>query len=255
MLELNEQQLLFVSERLTNMGLEYEPLYDELLDHISCTIEIKMIDGQNFHQACNTVFNAFGKEGIKELQKQIIYSHNQNSNRMKKLSLVFVTMFFFIGPLFWLGLFSDKEIIDTDRFTISSIDDDPPSLKPLGDGYEVTSAFGSRFHPIFKKKKMHKGVDFKAPIGTPVYATSNGTIVKVRLDNKGYGKHIVIQHDDVYQTMYAQLSEINVEEGEIVKKGQQIGKVGSSGTSTGPHLHYEVIKLGVPVNPIAYFNP
>jgi len=104
-------------------------------------------------------------------------------------------------------------------------------------------------HPIYKVEKMHTGTDFRAPMGTPVLATSDGEIIKAKKQSTGYGNLILIKHDTIYQSLYAQLSEINVKVGQLVKKGDVIGKVGSSGASTGPHLHYEVIENGKKVDP------
>ncbi len=129
---------------------------------------------------------------------------------------------------------------------------DPPSRFPLDQGHEITSGFGMRFHPLLRKKKMHRGIDLKATIGTPVYATADGVIEKVVTHN-AYGKMIVLKHDENYQTLYAQLSTFEVKKGAAVKKGTLIGRVGSSGLSTAPHLHYEVLKDGKPVNPEKYF--
>jgi murein DD-endopeptidase MepM/ murein hydrolase activator NlpD len=114
---------------------------------------------------------------------------------------------------------------------------------------------GMRMHPITKQKKMHKGVDFVAKKGTPVIATADGRIIKKTFEQegKGYGRYLAIQHDNVYVSVYTQLSGFNAEVGDVVKKGDVIGYVGSSGISTGAHLHYEVHKNGERVNPVDYF--
>lgn len=134
--------------------------------------------------------------------------------------------------------------------------DHVPMISPVKQGGEVkiTSGFGMRRHPISKERKMHTGVDLKAPIGTPVFATANGIVIKKDIQPDGYGKMIVVQHGKTYQTVYSQLSAFNVEAGDKVEQGQKIGAVGSSGRSTGPHLHYEVIKDGKKVNPQEYFQ-
>jgi len=111
-----------------------------------------------------------------------------------------------------------------------------------------------RKDPVTKEDKMHKGVDFSAKTGTPVIATASGAVEKVEFMKGGYGKYIQIKHDDQYQTLYAQLSEMNVQVGDKVEKGQLIGKVGNTGMSTGPHLHYEVIKNGEKVDPKDYYD-
>jgi murein DD-endopeptidase MepM/ murein hydrolase activator NlpD len=98
---------------------------------------------------------------------------------------------------------------------------------------------------------LHRGVDFKAPKGTPILATADGT-VEFADEEKRYGLKVVIQHDGEYKSLYAHMSEIKVQAGQQVKKGTVIGLVGSSGLSTAPHLHYEIIKNGKAVNPADY---
>ena len=132
-----------------------------------------------------------------------------------------------------------------------------PSIKPsrsdkLAKNIRLLSGFGMRIHPIFKHRKMHTGLDFTAPIGTPVQVTGDGVIESVESERSGYGRHIIVDHGFGFKTLYAHLSSVEVKEGEKVKRGEVIGKVGSSGTSTGPHLHYEVILKGEKVDPIHY---
>ena len=118
-------------------------------------------------------------------------------------------------------------------------------------------AFGVRkVHPILKRRTMHKGVDMSTDYGVPVYATGDGVVEKVEQGKRrrGYGRQIVINHKFGYKTRYAHLLKMFVKPGEKVQRGQLIGEVGSSGGSTGPHLHYEVIYLGRNVNPVNYFN-
>ena len=119
---------------------------------------------------------------------------------------------------------------------------------------KVNSGFGRRMHPIFKRKVFHKGIDFKAPFGTPVLATANGKVVTAERHDK-HGIYIILEHDEEFKTMYSHLSELKVEAGEEIEKGKIIGLVGTTGMSTAPHLHYEVIKSGKKVNPEEYFNP
>lgn len=115
----------------------------------------------------------------------------------------------------------------------------------------VSSEFGNRIHPISKKQKLHTGIDLAAPSGTPVKAAQGGTVAAARF-MKGYGNCIFIDHPDGSQTRYAHLSEINVAQGQKVDVGSDIGKVGSTGNSTGPHLHFEVRIDDKPVNPRDY---
>ncbi len=116
------------------------------------------------------------------------------------------------------------------------------------------SGFGYRIHPFYKIRKFHKGVDFSARRGTPVYATGDGVVKVVKRSRKGYGNMIIIDHGYGYETLYAHLWKFNVRKGQKVKRGDVIGYVGNTGLSMAPHLHYEVHKNGKPVNPIYYFH-
>ncbi|QEK51001.1 peptidoglycan DD-metalloendopeptidase family protein [Pedobacter aquae] len=114
------------------------------------------------------------------------------------------------------------------------------------------SGFGYRIHPIYKIRKMHEGMDFTAPIGTPIYATGDGYIAAVG-NERGYGNRVIISHGYGYSTKYAHMSRFKAKKGQRVKRGDIIGYVGNTGASTGPHLHYEVYKGGKPINPINFF--
>jgi biotin carboxyl carrier protein len=132
-----------------------------------------------------------------------------------------------------------------------------PSIKPveadkLKKNLEYLSGFGIRLHPVHKVRKFHKGIDFTAPQGTAIQATGDGKVLKVERQGRGYGNNVTIDHGFGFQTLYAHMLSIEVKEGETVKKGQKIGLIGSTGTSTAPHLHYEVHINGEAVNPINY---
>ncbi|MCQ2291959.1 MAG: M23 family metallopeptidase [Bacteroidales bacterium] len=142
-----------------------------------------------------------------------------------------------------------EKIADNKTEMLTSI----PAIRPLKNMYSVTSGFGKRYHPILKRLRTHTGVDITAPKGTPVYATADGTVTS-ESPGGGYGLTIIINHGYTYKTLYAHLSKKAVKPGQKVKRGQVIGYVGSTGMSTGAHLHYEVIKNGQRVNPVYYFN-
>ncbi len=116
--------------------------------------------------------------------------------------------------------------------------------------------FGMRLHPIYKRRIMHKGIDLGCDKGTPIFATGDGVVTRSMqgLKYSGYGQELTIDHGYGYKTRYGHLSKRLVQKGDSVKRGQIIGEVGSSGGSTGPHLHYEVIVRGNVVNPIYYFD-
>jgi len=132
-----------------------------------------------------------------------------------------------------------------------------PSIKPVVEDklkrkIKHLSGYGIRLHPVHKVKKFHKGIDFTAPRGTAIQATGNGTVIRVEKKKRGYGHNVVIDHGYGYTTLYAHMKTIDVKKGEKVTKGQKIGEIGSTGTSTAPHLHYEVRINGKAVNPIDY---
>jgi Peptidase family M23 len=130
-----------------------------------------------------------------------------------------------------------------------------PAIQPISNKQlvAIASGFGFRIHPIYKVKKMHTGIDFAAPIGTPIYATADGKIEEVSVKFSGYGKMVVIDHGFGYKTRYAHMHDFAVRSGQNIKRGELIGYVGDTGISTAPHLHYEVMMNGVLINPVHYF--
>jgi murein DD-endopeptidase MepM/ murein hydrolase activator NlpD len=115
----------------------------------------------------------------------------------------------------------------------------------------ISSGFGERLNPVGKGHVFHRGIDLAAPVGTPVYAVAEGTVIKATHE-RTYGKIVVINHHNGYKTLYAHNSQLLVKTGERVKVGQQIAKVGSTGRSTGPHLHFEILRDGERVDPAPY---
>ncbi|OQB13613.1 MAG: Murein hydrolase activator EnvC precursor [Firmicutes bacterium ADurb.Bin193] len=124
---------------------------------------------------------------------------------------------------------------------------------PTPSCYTITSPFGSRYHPVLKKNKMHYGVDIGAQYGASVVAANDGKVIR-SLYSASYGNYIMIDHGGGIATLYAHGSALLVSEGDSVKKGQQIMRVGSTGISTGPHLHYEIIVGGTNVDPMSYYR-
>ena len=130
-----------------------------------------------------------------------------------------------------------------------------PAIQPIAnkDLSRMASGYGYRLHPIYKTRRLHTGMDFTAPQGTPIYATGDGKVAKVRRSRRGYGNHVIIDHSYGYQTLYAHMTKYIVNRGQKVKRGEIIGYVGSSGTSVAPHLHYEVMKNKRKINPVNYY--
>ena len=130
-----------------------------------------------------------------------------------------------------------------------------PAIQPVKNEQlrHMASGFGYRTDPFTKARKMHKGMDFTSPTGTPVYATGDGIVKRADNGASGFGNHIVIGHGYGYETIYAHLSRYNCKVGKKVNRGDIIGFVGSTGRSQAPHLHYEVHKNGLVVNPINFY--
>jgi murein DD-endopeptidase MepM/ murein hydrolase activator NlpD len=131
-----------------------------------------------------------------------------------------------------------------------------PAIMPLNEkdlAHAVTSGFGWRTHPIYKTQEFHPGMDFSAELGTPIYATGDGVVDRADNLAQGYGNHVVIDHGFGYKSLYGHMSRMNARPGQKITRGQLIGYVGSTGLSTAPHIHYEVIRNGEKVNPINYY--
>ena len=130
-----------------------------------------------------------------------------------------------------------------------------PAIQPVSnkDLNRIASGFGMRIDPVYGTPKMHKGLDFTAPQGTPIYATGDGRVTLAGNDHSGYGNHVIINHGYGYETLYGHMVKIKTRRGANVKRGEIIGWVGSTGKSTGPHCHYEVHINKRDVNPVYFF--
>ena len=130
-----------------------------------------------------------------------------------------------------------------------------PAIQPVSnaDLKRIASGFGYRIDPVYKTVKLHPGLDFAAPAGTPIYATANGTVEFAGNRGDGYGNNVIINHGYGYKTLFGHMFKIKARSGQRVTRGEVIGWVGSTGKSTGPHCHYEVIKNGNKIDPIYFF--
>lgn len=130
-----------------------------------------------------------------------------------------------------------------------------PAIQPISNKNlnRIASGFGYRIDPVYKTVKMHAGLDFAAPQGTPIYATANGTVTIAGNTGDGYGNHVVINHGYGYETLYGHMYRVKARRGQRITRGEVIGYVGSTGKSTGPHCHYEVHKNDRPVDPVYFF--
>ena len=130
-----------------------------------------------------------------------------------------------------------------------------PAIQPVSNKElnRIASGFGYRIDPVYKTVKMHAGLDFAAPQGTPIYATANGRVKIAGNSSGGYGVHVVIDHGYGYETLYGHMVRVKSRPGQNVTRGEIIGYVGTTGKSTGPHCHYEVHKNGNKIDPIYFF--
>ena len=130
-----------------------------------------------------------------------------------------------------------------------------PAIQPVSNQQlnRIASGFGYRIDPVYKTIKMHAGLDFAAPQGTPIYATANGRVKTSGYSAGGYGNHVVIDHGYGYETLYGHMVKVKARRGQAVTRGEIIGYVGTTGKSTGPHCHYEVHKNGNKIDPIYFF--
>jgi murein DD-endopeptidase MepM/ murein hydrolase activator NlpD len=130
-----------------------------------------------------------------------------------------------------------------------------PAIQPVSNKElkRIASGFGYRIDPVYKTVKMHPGLDFAAPQGTPIFATANGTVTTAGTKGNGYGNHVIINHGYGYETLYGHMVKVKSNPGQKVTRGEIIGWVGSSGKSTGPHCHYEVHKSGNKIDPVYFF--
>ena len=143
-----------------------------------------------------------------------------------------------------------EKLINNQEAKLASI----PAIQPVSNKQltRIASGFGMRIHPIYGIAKMHNGLDFTAPQGTPIYATGDGTVTTAGVGT-GTGNHVIINHGYGYETVYMHMVRIKATVGKTVKRGEVIGWVGNTGASTGPHCHYEVHINGEPVDPVYFF--
>ena len=237
---------------VNNLRDQYEPLQSQI-DHLNKAIaELEKRDNDIYR-------NVFEAAPIPD---SIRYG--------KKYSELDIRQFAYITPEEMLGNIKQnieilshrvriqKNSFDTLEHLVKSKEEmlkSIPAIQPVSDknlNY-IASGFGYRIDPIYKTVKMHTGLDFTAPIGTPIYATGNGVVSTAEYDAGGYGNNVVIDHGYGYETLYGHMSKIKVRVGQRVKRGEVIGWIGNTGKSTGPHCHYEVIKNGIKVDPIHFF--
>lgn len=240
------------AREIDNYQLQYEQLNRKMQQIESVLDNLQYRDNQIYRVIfeANPISDDVRKAGFGGINRYADLEGFENSKlvvsttkRMEVLSKQVVVQSKSLDEIQRMAL--DKEVL------LSAI----PSIQPINneDLRRMASGYGWRTDPFTKTRRKHKGMDFSAPTGTPIYATSDGKVIRVDGRAPGYGKHIRIDHGFGYVTLYAHLSKYNVRRGQEVKRGDVIGFVGNTGRSVAPHLHYEIRKDGKHLNPINFY--
>ncbi|PLA74194.1 peptidase M23 [Hydrogenovibrio sp. SC-1] len=162
-----------------------------------------------------------------------------------------------------IGVESDEDALVLDRVKIAQLTtlekqvmlEDIPNDRPVKTFKGVSSSYGWRTHPVKGSREFHRGIDYRGKYGDGVIATANGTVEYAGYHKRsGYGRLVIISHDYGFKTLYGHMSKLHVKTGQVIKKGTLIGEIGSSGLSSGPHLHYEISFVQRKLNPVAFIN-
>ncbi len=222
----------------------------------------KRVYGQGLITSLKT--SSWGLEGAGVLAafsspQKIIKTRITNIKKGHIMKIPFVLKIGFVLLAIVILPMASQSKDSADTALVSALENQSISFMcPLQTGvYKLSSSYGEQKHPISGEMRFHRAVDLAAKTGTPVYAAAAGTITKVVTDiepGNGSGRYIEVQHNNGFFTRYTQLHKVSVQEGQTVQKGKEMGQVGSSGLSTGPHLHFEMWKDGQHVNPADYIN-
>ena len=223
------QQIVFVLK--SRHEIKSVQILDEMTDHFCCLVEKKMVGGVQFEQAFSEVLEMLTPQETTQVESnwKKIRFNQRIKRKAKSIAAVAATL------ILLMVVGADAQI--------------KPTGLPIKGDAEITSDFGMRKHPDNQKRQFHRGIDFRAEMRTPLYATAEGIVSETQFSDKGYGIKLVIDHAEGYQTIFAHLADITVKKGEKIKKGDLIAYTGNSGQSKGPHLHYEIKKDGKHVDP------
>lgn len=224
---------------LKRRGLLYTPLLDDLVDHVCCLTEARMGEGAAFEEAYAAALRDFGHtRGLRRVQRRTRAALSPHLTLIKRMAYTSAAL---AASLFFALSFGASA--------------QEPSVLPFAKEHlvRVSADFGQVGKFWRDTGKVHRGVDFVVPEGTPIYATAAG-VVEVRDEPESYGLNVIVTHGETYASRYSHLSRFAVEDGQAVRQGDLIGYAGNTGRSTGPHLHYEVLRDGEPVDPSAYYD-
>ena len=231
-LQIGQEVSLIVPEPLINVCTVENVIYDQKIE-----FDVVYEDNSSLYKDEYRIKN-YGIYGSKEITAELV---KRDGKELGKVILDESIVSEPVTKVVYKGTKNPPPRIGTGTFS-----------KPLNRG-TITSGYGSRYHPVYRIYKKHSGVDIAAPYGTPVLASDGGKVIFAGWKS-GYGKCVIVDHGGNLSSLYAHMSSINVSVGEKIYKGKTVGKVGSTGTSTGNHVHFEIRKLGNDVNPSSYIN-
>jgi murein DD-endopeptidase MepM/ murein hydrolase activator NlpD len=227
-----------IRKALRNQGINSGEILDEMMDHYLSEVELAVSNSEKYKDAVLKTINKIQHSDFTRLKKR---------NNYKNLTVVSLLVLTVCTSVFYLLRPETSHLNLTSKHSIDAPDGWPLLQKEKN----ITSTFGMREHPIHKTLRLHKGVDIRVNVGEEVLATGHGVIEKTGY-NEARGNFVIIRHNDKYSTCYNHLETIKVSVNDLVKKGALIGTSGNSGSSFGPHLHYEIIESNVPIDPLKY---
>lgn len=231
-----------IVELIKLAGINNNAQIEEMTDHYLSEIEYSIENGNTEQKAIRETYQKIALTDLKPV--------NQNRDHKKWFIAILALIAFIILAITQYNQHTKKTVSTVDLVTYEA-----PKGWPISNGIDqITSSFGLKTNPISNELRFHKGIDIKAPTGTLIQSTGDGWISEI-----GYkpntGNYILIKHNDLYSTRYLHLSKIEVTNNQKIKKGEIIGLVGNSGISLTPHLHYEVIKNKLAVDPMDVISP
>lgn len=256
MLSLDPEQIRQLADHVSASGLS-GPLAEELTDHLCCLAEDGLTAGLFPQKAMAAALASLPAANLSGIRRRVYFTTKIRPMLAKIIPFAAILS----GALLLTPAGSPPVSVtpctaEVEEYFPPAPDFDPPTGSPIAGinmHRELSAGFGMRVHPFTKARVLHRGIDLKASTGTAVIATAEGTVLFA--DEKGAnGLMVRIRHNDGYVTVYKHLSEYIVRAGDTVSLGQQIGMVGSTGASTAPHLHYEVLKDDQPVDPLALLD-
>jgi murein DD-endopeptidase MepM/ murein hydrolase activator NlpD len=230
---LDAQQMADLHAIISDAYLDRD-IADEMLDHYASHIEALMIGGKKYSAALETAIQSLPEKTLTDINKA--YKRTKLMKNIKSATPIAVGLTLFAIVLN-IQLLSQEETYQLPLEKDNIV--------------RMSSGFGMRRNPIGMGGKIHTGMDFIAQEGTPVKSVKSGVVKTAKELTRGYGHHIVIQHADSTQTLYAHLKKLHVQPNDTIRKGEVIGTVGNTGASVTPHLHFEIINKGKKVNPIS----